>query len=388
MYPLARDGFTLSVHRFFGDIYSVVMDYRAYGDKNRIWLNLEGVEAISNQKIQGRFEILAATDNAAVLIEREGVKQVVSRTEPLHIYPGRVSIEIGKPVRITTQEIDMRGRNLGEIPRFPNAHRVLFYGHLTPARFASLSIHQERFNAISRSLDKIKLDHAEYRGIQAQNLQNLLIRDGVLVARICSEPKARVSNTDHLVPVQPAERIRVVEFRIDPSDRVLFEVGDVVAVGQAIARADISAKLEDLESDSEQELERLTHELQEVQQELTGTRNRLTRKRHEKSRIEEELNRLSKEPLFGKDRVRLRRARVMLEKEAAQLQKKIADLHRKITQLEEERFESMNATARERVRLGQKAALRSSFSGKILRIDRQPEGERIRLSVLYQQAIE
>ena len=48
------------------------MDYRAYGDKNRLWPNLEGVEAISNQKIQGRFEILAATDNAALLIERMG----------------------------------------------------------------------------------------------------------------------------------------------------------------------------------------------------------------------------------------------------------------------------------------------------------------------------
>ena len=54
MYPLARDGFTLSLHQAFGDIYSVSMDFKQYGDKNRIWLDLEGVEAISNQKVQGR----------------------------------------------------------------------------------------------------------------------------------------------------------------------------------------------------------------------------------------------------------------------------------------------------------------------------------------------
>jgi inner membrane protein len=214
MYPLARDGFTLSVHRFFGDIYSVVMDYRAYGDKHRIWLNLEGVEAISNQKITGRFEILATTDNAAVLIERKGLKQVVSRTPPLQIYPEKVSIEIGETIQITTQEIDMMGRTLGEIPRFQSPHRVLLYGHLTPARFANLSIHQDQFNPLSRSLDKIKLEHAEYKDILAQDLQNVLIREGKLVAKICSTPSDGNTSAIQFVPTHITERIRLVELRI------------------------------------------------------------------------------------------------------------------------------------------------------------------------------
>ncbi|MFB3079206.1 MAG: metal-dependent hydrolase, partial [Lysobacterales bacterium] len=149
MYPLARDGFTLSLHQAFGDIYSVSMDFKQYGDKNRIWLDLEGVEAISNQKVQGRFEILAAMDNASVLIQRDGVKQVVSRTKPLQIFPDRVRISIGEEQQITTQEIDMTGRTLGEIPHFSDAERVLLYGYLTPARFTSVSIHENRYNPIS-----------------------------------------------------------------------------------------------------------------------------------------------------------------------------------------------------------------------------------------------
>jgi len=69
-------------------------------------MHLEGVEKISNQEVKGRYEILAICDNAAILIDRDGTKQLVSRTEPLQIYPERVSIEIGEAVQITTQEID------------------------------------------------------------------------------------------------------------------------------------------------------------------------------------------------------------------------------------------------------------------------------------------
>ena len=37
---------------------------------------------------------------------------------------------------------------------------------------------------------------------------------------------------------------------------------------------------------------------------------------------------------------------------------------------------------------GYEEAIQASFSGKILRIDHHPEGEKIRLSVLYQQGPE
>ncbi len=73
LYPLARDGFTFSLHQAFGDIYSVSTDFKQYGERHRIWVDLEGIEAISNQKVKGRFEILAAVDNGAILIERNGL---------------------------------------------------------------------------------------------------------------------------------------------------------------------------------------------------------------------------------------------------------------------------------------------------------------------------
>jgi hypothetical protein len=66
----------------------------------------------------------------------------------------------------------------------------------------------------------------------------------------------------------------------------------------------------------------------------------------------------------------------------------LEDLHREIAQLEQARLLSIETAAREKVQLEQEAAMQASFSGKVLRIDRHPKGEKIRLSVLYQQATE
>ena len=233
MYPLARDGFTLSLHQAFGDIYSVSMDFKQYGDKNRIWLDLEGVEAISNQKVQGRFEILAATDNASVLIERDRVKQIVSRTKPFQIFPDRTRIWIGQEQQITTQEIEMTGRTLGEIPRYADAERVLLYGYLTPAKFTPVSIHENRYNPISLRLDKLKFEHADYGDIREQQLEHVAIREGILIVKIyrlagAAEPFATESAS--------GSPIHHLELRFDPTDEILFAEGDVIQGGQVIAR--------------------------------------------------------------------------------------------------------------------------------------------------------
>ena len=187
-YPLARDGFTFSLHQAFGDIYSVSTDFKEYGERNRIWVDLEGVDAISNQKVTGRFEILAAVDNGAILIERDGLKQLVSRTAPLHIFPTKAKIAIGEPTTISTREIQMAGRTLGELPRFPGASRVLYYGYLTPAKLTPLSVHRDRYDSIALRLDKIRLEHAEYRDIEEQGIGHLVIREGTVLAKIHDLP--------------------------------------------------------------------------------------------------------------------------------------------------------------------------------------------------------
>jgi inner membrane protein len=234
MYPVARDGFTRSLHRAFGDVHSVAMDFRAYGDTHRIWVHLEAVERLSNQKMGGRFEVLSAVPNAGVLIDQDGVKRIVSRSDPFHLFPLRAWIEIGEPREVVVREVDMAGRTLGEIPEVEGADRELLYGYLTPVKPVSPSVRRDRYNALSPRLDKLRPEHAERRDIVEQGLEHALIAEGVLIQRVCLPPpgERRDPEAEGKPEREPPGRIRSLEFRLKPGDELLFAEGDRIEAGQ------------------------------------------------------------------------------------------------------------------------------------------------------------
>ena len=382
MYPLARDGFTFSLHQAFGDIYSVSMDFKQYGDKNRIWLDLEGVEAISNQKVQGRFEILAAMDNASVLIERDRVKQIVSRTKPFQIFPNRTRIWIGQEQQITTQEIEMAGRTLGEIPHYADAERVLFYGYLTPAKFTPVSVYENRYNPISLRLDKLKFEHADYEDIQEQRLEHVAIREGILIVKIY-----RLVGAVEPSVTEPPEGVPIhyVELRFDPTDEILFVEGDVIQTGQVIAREDISIQVEKLEGDYRRDLERLNQQLTQVQIQLLAAREDLREAESEREELESEVGKLEFQSLFVKEYLRLQDSLASASARAEENSEKIVMLERKRKQLNEQ-VEARSKRLAESIALLQKdAQIVSSFSGEVLRIERKPENKIVVYSVFYRE---
>ena len=382
MYPLARDGFTLSLHQAFGDIYSVSMDFKQYGDKNRIWLDLEGVEAISNQKVRGRFEILAATDNASVLIERDRVKQIVSRTKPFQIFPDRVRIWIDQEQQITTQEIDMAGRTLGEIPHFPDAERVLFYGYLTPAKFTSVSIHENRYNPISLRLDKLKFEHADYGDIREQQLEHVAIREGILIVKIY-----RLAGAAEPFATGPTEGVPIhyVELRFDPTDEILFVEGDVIQAGEVIAREDISIQVEKLEGDYRRDLERLNQQLAQVQIQLRAAREDFRETEREREELESELGKLEFQSLFAREYLRLQDSLASASARAEDNSEEIVMLEQRRKQLNEQ-VEARSEELNESIGFSRKGAeVLSSFGGEIVRIERKPENKTVVYSVFYRE---
>lgn len=378
-YPLARDGFTLSLHRAFGDIYSVSMDFKQYGDKNRIWVDLEGVGAISNQKVKGRFEILAALDNGAVLIERDGTKQIVSRTKPFQIFPDKVKIAIGKPQHIRTQEIDMAGRTLGEIPRFAETSRVLLYGYLTPARFSPVRIYENRYDSISLRLDKLKLEHADYADIERQGLEHVLIREGILILKI-HQSAAGEMKTDTVSTGAP---IRHVELRFEATDEVLLREGDLIRFGQTIGRKSISLQAERLEQDHHWDIERIQEDLTETEAQLSETRQDLLAAEDETKALEIELLRLQAQRLFAKEYLRLQDALASAGGRRETAARKIASLEQKERRFKEQiRIRSEQLLQRIDL-LHKQAEIPASFSGEIIRIDEKPENAVVVYSVLY-----
>lgn len=382
MYPLARDGFTFSLHQAFGDIYSVSMDFKQYGDKNRIWLDLEGVEAISNQKVQGRFEILAAMDNAAVLIERDGVKQTVSRTKPFQIFPDRTRISIGKEQQITTQEIEMAGRTLGEIPHYAVAKRVLFYGYLTPARFTPVSVYENRYKPISLRLDKLKFEHADYGDIREQRLEHVAIREGILIVKIY-----RLADATEPLASRPTRGVPIhhLELRFDPTDEILFVEGDVIRAGQVIAREEISIQKERLEGDYRRDLERLNQQLGEVQIQLLAARENLREAEGEREELESELGKLEFQSLFAREYLRLKDSLALASARAEDNSEKIVMLERKRKQLSKQVEARSEQLAESVASLQKDGQIVSSFAGEILRIERKPENKSVVYSVFYRE---
>jgi len=378
-YPLARDGFTLSVHQAFGDIYSVAMDFKQYGERNRIWVELEGVERLSNRKIQGRFEVLGTLDNGSVLIERDGTRQIVSRTEPCQLYPVKSSVVIGEPQILEVKTLDFTGRTLGDVPHFPDATRVLIHGYLTPAKMPEIGVRQDRYNPVSIRLDKLKLDHAE--PIDLRGMEHVGIREGILVLKISRSVKAPSSATD--TTSTPPDRIQYVEFHFNPKDQVFLAEGQSVHFGQVIALRDVSIATERLQNDSARDLETMQKKLEDLATEVFQAREDLERVRADVGIRQTEAIRLSDRPLFAKE---LLRARTTVDAAERQVQEQ----QHKLDRLEHEEQWVRNQIAARSSRLAEDLALvarhaeiRAGLDGQITRIQQDAKGDSVVYGVYY-----
>jgi inner membrane protein len=384
MYPVARDGFTRSLHKAFGDIYSVALDFRAYGDTHRIWVHLEAVERLSNQKMSGRFEVLAVLPNLGVLINREGVKQIVSRSDPFHLFPLRAWIEIGEPREVVVREVDMAGRTLGEIPEVAGADRELLYGYLTPVKRVSPSVRRDRYDALSPQLDKLRLEHAERRDIVEQGLEHALIAEGVLIQRVCLPPPGERTADPPTADDEPDPpgRIRSLEFRLKPGDEVLFREGDRIEQGQALIRRDVAEEAEKLKFDYEWDLERLRQREVDPEERLTAALAAQREAVENRADAERRLQALPG-PLFAAESLRLRQALVAADREIARESARIEKARRDLAKIAAERAHRAADHRRALARLQERALVRATFSGTITRVEVTPTPDGFLFAILY-----
>jgi inner membrane protein len=386
MYPVARDGFTRSLHRAFGDVHSVAMDFRAYGDTHRIWVHLEAIERLSNQKMSGRFEVLAVVPNAGVLIDRDGVKQIVSRSDPFHLFPLRAWIEIGEPREVVVREVDMAGRTLGEIPEVEGADRELLYGYLTPVKQVSLGVRRDRYDSLSPQLDKLRLEHAERRDIAEQGFEHVLIVEGVLIQRVCRPPPGESPGPEPEVEPErdPPGRIRSLEFRLKPGDELLFAEGERIEPGQPLIRRDVAEEMEKLEFDYERDLERLRQREVEPEERLAAAL--VAQREAVENRADASLRlRALPGPLFAAESLRLRQALVAADREIARESARIDKARRDLAKLAAERAQRAAEHRHSLARLQERALVRATFTGTVTRVERTPTADGHHLVVFYRE---
>jgi hypothetical protein len=368
----------------FGDIYSVSMDFKEHGEKRRIWLDLEGVESLSNRKVSGRFELLAALDGGSVLIEREGVKQIVSRTAPLQIYPTRAAIALGEPQQISVVRVDMAGRTLGEIPRFPEARRVLIHGFMTPVRLPRVSVREDRLDTVSIRFDKLRLGYAEYEDLRG--MESLLVREGVLTLAVYRSSGSPAAEDAGLA--EPDERVEHVSLRFAPGDEVFLREGDRVEFGQVIARKDARLALIKLERDCRRDLEALGRRLEDNGLRLAEAAEALSAAGQKIQEDENSLATVSGEPLLERERLTREKALEQYLRQLAEAGKRVRGLEHERAQLEVQvRARQEKLGADRELALG-RAEILSSFSGRVVQARREVDGGSVVYSVFYRAQVE
>jgi hypothetical protein len=315
-----------------------------------------------------------------VLIEREGVKQIVSRTAPLQIYPTRAAIALGEPQEISVVRVDMAGKTLGEIPRFPEARRVLIHGFVTPVRLPRVSVREDRLDSVSIRFDKLRLGYAEYGDLRG--MESLLIREGVLTLAVYRSAGSPAGTEDGDFG-QSGERVEHVSLRFAPGDEVFLKEGDRVEFGQVIARKDTRLALIKLDQDCRRDLEALGRRLEDNGLRLADAAEALSAAGRKVEEDENGLATVSGEPLLERERLAREKALEQDLRQLAEDQKRVRGLEHERAQLEEQMEARRERLVEDReLALGQ-AEILSSFSGRVVQARREVDGGSVVYSVFY-----
>ncbi len=277
----------------------------------------------------------------------------------------------------------MAGRTLTEPPRFPGATRVLYYGYLTPAKLASLSVHQDRYDSVALRLDKIRLEHAEYRDIEEQGISYLVIREGTVIAKIQDLP----AGLERLfLDSDSGKGTQLVELRLRPDDQILMSEGLFVTRGQSIARHDVSKQLRTLDLQLAADTERLQADFEQIELQLGVVDQELSSREAARTELETQLRALRSQALLSKEAERI--GGKLREQET-----QVMDLIARQSMLLSRRLETtgrLQSTTREAAErrdiVAREAEVKAGFEGKILRIIHEAAGSEVTLHISYDTA--
>ncbi|MFB3906127.1 MAG: hypothetical protein ACE15E_21995 [Acidobacteriota bacterium] len=276
--------------------------------------------------------------------------------------------------------IRFRRISRSELPRFPGATRVLYYGYLTPAKLSPLAVHRDRFDSVALRLDKIRLEHAEYHDIEEQGIGNLVIREGTVLAKLHDLPAGL---PDLFSDSQP-KAVRLVELRLQPDDQILIAEGLHVTPGQVIARQDVSKQLRTLELQLAADTERLEADLEQIELQLNGTEQELGLREGERAELEMQLRTIQSQTLLSRETDKI-------EEALKERKLRIADLGSRRRLLLSRRVETSGRlqsvaleAAERRDITHRESEIQAGFEGKVVRILREAAASEVTLRISYE----
>ncbi len=110
--PLNRAGLFPSLHALLKDIHSAIADYRAWENTYRVIADVEGGLNISQQPIEGAFEVLGVENANSLVVydETRDVLYTVGTDQNANIYPKRILCRKGEPIQVITQKVHLENR--------------------------------------------------------------------------------------------------------------------------------------------------------------------------------------------------------------------------------------------------------------------------------------
>lgn len=370
LYPIASVGLNRSLHVLFANISGAVDDYNQYSSHYEVFAQFEGTYRKTSTKVKGRFKVVDALSENALLVIIDNKARIVGTTTNAHIVPSHIRVHKGAKIVTYTQLVMMDGHTLGELFRLKDTDHRLFGSLHTLTNHFNLSKGVLYADPITASGSTLILDHATYADIAECGLENIPALASNLLVKTSLPPDALYrpfSFSKGALTVFP------VEISIASAKDILVKPGQTLNAGQLIASH--SARLREItliESKLETEKKVRNEASYQYGIDVQRIENRLTS-------VKTEIDQLS-------NTLRAYQSAVGFEKECEELKTKITTLKAQQKEYVSEQKGLASSDSQDRLRyqqritelLAHKASLeataftRCSFECEVVNIEFQP----------------
>jgi membrane-bound metal-dependent hydrolase YbcI (DUF457 family) len=245
LWPLSADTFSTEVRRLIASPETAVVDYVNWRDSNEVYADLDGFNADTQEKVNGRYRVIEALGRSGVLVEDDaGNAYQVSQNGQVVAY--RVRVRKGAPLAVLDSRVSVGGRLLRDVlAAVPPDSRAYFTGELQLS--APVNVPPPAAGTFPRIAGTDRLTLHSARPADLAPFAASYVVSGSLVARLSAGAGAGLSFE------LPAEASRTEARTVNLSGLpslagVLVERGATVLEGQPLARYIDAAALAELDA--------------------------------------------------------------------------------------------------------------------------------------------
>ncbi|MDG6998839.1 MAG: metal-dependent hydrolase [Nitrososphaerota archaeon] len=234
LYIFASNGFERLIRITQKTTQAAVRDYYDLSTSHIVFADIDALNTLTHERINGRFEIVGIKDPNTLLFASGTNVYTLGENPALDNFMSNSVVCIpGPQARTSVISVNLSGQLLSSLKNFTSqTGETRFFGSLEADQRVELPQNFDKFNTLSSYGSILKFDHATYDDILKLSLENTLILKGQLTIKTISELSP--SSPGLPVPNSPS-------LTLSPSPRLLIiPLGDFSAVDTAGGAAELS----------------------------------------------------------------------------------------------------------------------------------------------------